>query len=184
MPIFFRIRAISPLFAFLAILCGEQVVHAQKRASVIQAACGPSKVKYDTQKTEQQPISEPKADSALIYVFSQLDYGGLPVGCQVVTRIGVDGRWVGANCGSSYVTAVIPAGEHHLCADWQSAVFLSSRPYPALDSFTAEPGKIYYFRAKVVYIKGVTTIDLGPLNADEGRLLIASSAASISKPKN
>jgi hypothetical protein len=58
-----------------------------------------------------------------------------------------------------------------------------SSPHPALDSFEAEAGKTYYFRARAVYLKGVTTIDLDPINSDEGQSLIASSAASISKPK-
>lgn len=153
------------------------------RKAVIQRACGPDDVKYDTQKTKEHPVVNPADSSALIYVVSQLEFGGYTTGCQVVTRIGVDGRWLGANCGSSYLSAIVPAGEHHLCADWQSIVFLSSRPRPALDSFTAEAGKTYYFRARAVYMKGVTTIDLDPMNPDEGQSMIASSPASISRPK-
>ncbi len=119
----------------------------------------------------------------MIYVVSQLDFGGYPIGCQVVTRIGVDGKWLGANCGNSYLSAVVPAGEHHLCADWQSKVVLSSLPRPALNGFTAEAGKTYYFRARAVYIKGLISLDLDPVNPDEGQSLIASVPASISTPK-
>ena len=175
-------KMITTLIA-VSILFGRAAWGANPKQTLVGSACGSDRIKYNTEKAQEHPALGIKDGSALVYVISRLDFGGIPVGCQVVTRIGLDGKWVGANCGSSYLSASVPAGEHHLCADWQSTVFLSSRPSPALDSFRAEAGKTYYFQAKAVYMEGSTTIELAPLNSDEGKLLLASERASVSSPK-
>jgi hypothetical protein len=176
-------KSIALLAALSYLFAGPISGQAPQQSTVLPAACGPTQVKFDTRKVKQHPLVTNPGKNALVYVISQLEFGGITTGCQVVTRIGVDGKWQGANCGSSYLSAIVPAGEHHVCADWQSTVFLSSRPQPALNSFTAEAGKIYYFRAKALYIKGVVSLDLDPINPDEGQSLVSSSSASSSEPK-
>jgi hypothetical protein len=61
----------------------------------------------------------------------------------------------------------------------------------SLANLTAESGGVYYFRVRTTggpssYFKDSdrsASIDLEPVNSDEGKLLVASSAWSSSQPK-
>jgi hypothetical protein len=101
--------------------------------------------------------------------------------------VDLNGAWVGANHGSSYLSFSVDPGEHHLCTNWQSAMKRLSDQH-SLTSFTAEAGKTYFFRVQthVEFERPenqIWSIDLQPVNADEGKYLIASSPLSVSKPK-
>jgi hypothetical protein len=50
-------------------------------------------------------------------------------------------------------------------------------------NFTAEPGGVYYFRSRVIFTRQDYIFDLDPLNSDQGKFLVASSAFSVSHPK-
>jgi len=50
-------------------------------------------------------------------------------------------------------------------------------------NFTAEAGKVYYFRARVFPGAHDYSFDLDVINSDEGKYLVATSAFSISQPK-
>jgi hypothetical protein len=93
------------------------------------------------------------------------------------------GSWVGANRGTSHLYFPVEAGEHNLCSDWQSAPFWIGA-LVSLDSLTAERGQTYYFRARVMESSpSVWTLDLDPINRDEGRLLVVTSPLSESHQK-
>ena len=47
---------------------------------------------------------------------------------------------------------------------------------------TAEAGKIYYLRVRVLVLNQIA-IDLDPLNTDQGQYLVATSKMSESHPK-
>jgi hypothetical protein len=96
--------------------------------------------------------------------------------------VGLDGAWVGANQGSSYFFFTAEPGEHHLCVNWQSWIGFKSRAF-AMANFTAEPGGVYYFRSRVIFTRQDYIFDLDPLNSDQGKFLVASSAFSVSHPK-
>src|SRR5580693_3730541 len=68
----------------------------QAAAARIAAGCGPSQVLFDV-KTEdsRHPVGHPEEGKALVYVL--VDYVTAPT-----MRVGVDGKWVGANDGKSY----------------------------------------------------------------------------------
>ena len=76
--------------------------------------------------------------------------------------------------------------EHHLCTNWQSHLKRLSRE-AAFTGFTAEAGKTYYFSAHVGYESAgdsvAMTLDLQPLNPDEGQYLVASNPVSNSHPQ-
>jgi hypothetical protein len=147
-----------------------------------QTACGSDSIKFDVKRTHQHAAIDAKPDQATLYVFS--DMRASTLGCGVVTRVGLDGKWIGANCGSSYVSLAVDAGEHHLCSNWQTKVFYHPQPV-SLSSFTAEPGHTYYFRALVLLDSDKSSaIDLEPINADEGRMLASSQPSSLSQPKH
>jgi hypothetical protein len=50
-------------------------------------------------------------------------------------------------------------------------------------SFTAEEGKVYYFRERVFPGAHDYSFDLDSINSDEGKYLVASSVYSVSHPK-
>jgi len=69
---------------------------------------------------------------------------------------------------------------------WQSTLKTYSKKV-GLISFSAEPGKAYYFKILITEHDesggAWFTLDLEPVNNDEGQLLVASSALSTSRPK-
>jgi hypothetical protein len=106
------------------------------------------------------------------------------LGLSVTTKIGLDGGWVGANHGESYFYFSVDAGDHRLCAIWQSSLERYSRNASAI-SLTAEAGKVYYFRTIVDQRKEQhqPVVKLEPLDPAEGQILVAASAFSTSHPK-
>jgi hypothetical protein len=105
-----------------------------------------------------------------------------------LVRQGLDGTWIGATQGFTYVSAPIDPGIHHLCSHWQSRLKRWSDQV-SLNNFEAVAGKTYYFRLQIGYEAGVdggapAMIDLQPISEDEGRLLVSEAARSSSKPKS
>ena len=151
-----------------------------------RASCGPANVQFEV-KTDpnRHPAPEPAPDKALAYVVENLRAGCFM--CDTTTRIGLDGAWVGATKGNSYLSISLEPGEHHLCADLQ---FTHSDPETTcLASFTAEAGKTYYFRARLTDQnnsgKGAVdwAIDLEPIDVDQGQFLVASYGFSTYRQK-
>ena len=165
-------------FLFLTSASIAQSVPTGSRPS----ACGPNDVRFSV-RTEPRPSSIPQIPqgASRLVVFSE-SYNVGPRCDGSVTRLGLDGAWVGANCLGSYLSLDITPGEHHLCATVGSKEGVK---YTALDSFSAEPGKTYYFRATVLL--GVfdpeTFIHMEPLDGDEGAYLMGSWKVSKSQQK-
>jgi hypothetical protein len=149
--------------------------------AVVKAACGPDNIKFNVSSSVQQPASQPDLGKALVYIVEQFDRPE----SQLVTptlRAGLDGAWVGATYGTSYLFFPVDPGEHHLCSDWQSLPpLLPVNNVPAsLASLTAQAGQTYYFRAHIIQHSGAGpwTLDLERVNSDEGQLLVATSPLS------
>ena len=147
-----------------------------------QAACGPKNIKFNAkQDNTQHPTPEPDKDKALVYVVQEL--GQMKCEGCALTRLGLDGNWVGANQGSSYFFFWTEPGEHHLCLNWQSRFERLSQSI-ALANFIAEAGKVYYFRARIFTGHGGDySFDLDPINSDQGKYLVAASPFAVSHPK-
>lgn len=167
---------------------------AQDSAAIMaaQAACGTPDIKFDAkQDAVLHPTPQPEPGKALVYVIEDL---GQCSGCeahssaffnnvdQALTKVGMDGAWTGANRGRSYISFAADPGEHHLCINWQSRLEVRSHAYD-MANFTAEEGKVYYFRERVFPGHADYTFDLDPGNGDEGKYLVAISAFSVSHPK-
>jgi hypothetical protein len=172
---------------FLAVFASAVFAQDDAAAARAAAGCGPAQVQFDvkTDKT-QHPSPQPESGKALVYVFEvqlrdrDINYLGL----SVTTKIGLDGGWVGANHGESYFYFSVDAGDHRLCAIWQSSLERYSRNASAI-SLTAEAGKVYYFRTIVDQRKEQhqPVVKLEPLDPAEGQILVAASAFSTSHPK-
>ena len=68
-----------------------------------------------------------------------------------------------------------------ICANPQSH-FTPGRPI-ALAHFTAQAGKVYYFRTRAFGSQTQWLFDLDPIDSDQAKYLIASYPLSISHPK-
>lgn len=166
--------------SILVFVLGMSFSFAQQNAA---PGCGPEKQKIQVTTTKNYAPIQPDPGKALIYVVqddSQYDSRPRPT-----TRIGIDGAWIGATQGSSFLRAAVEPGEHHMCASWQGFVGLGVASREAALHFTAEPGKSYYFRVRDRFIREHerANIDFMPLGSDEGQLLASKAALSSSVPK-
>jgi hypothetical protein len=87
----------------------------------------------------------------------------------------MEGAWLGANHGNPYFSTSVDPGEHHICVDMRSSL-ISSRKQRA--HFTAGAGSIYYFRTRFALAGGVEMLVLEPIDSDQGKYLVETSALS------
>jgi len=155
------------------ILCAFLVTAIQARATILPDACGDDSIKFDVKtETSKTPPAAPEAGKAQI-VFIENENHAVGPFMYATVRYGLDGAWAGANNNNSYFVVNVEPGVHHLCASWQSA-FGRIKKNIDVASFTAEPGKVYYFAANVkVTPAGDNQVNidfsLSPLNDDEGK---------------
>ena len=154
--------------------------------SAAESACGPANAQFDAQTAKDQPRNDqpptqPEAGKSLVYVVEVFDKAVNQIS-RPTLRVGLDGKWVGADKADSYLSFSVDPGEHHLCTRWQSRMKRFSDK-AAFASLTADPGKIYYFRARIIEGASNFSLDFAPVNEDEGKYLVASSAPSVSHPK-
>jgi hypothetical protein len=171
-------RTVLALFFFtLAALAQDPAA-----ISAAEAACGPMAVNFDVKDDDtQHTVRQPDADKALVYVIQ--DIGDVPciAGC-ITSKIALDGAWIGANHRNSYLVFAVDPGERHLCARWQSH-FGRLNQVAGLVHFTAEPGKVYFFRTRVLGASATSFFNFEPIDSDQGRLFVASIPMSVSHPK-
>jgi uncharacterized protein DUF2846 len=183
-----RRREKTMIGKFLLVLLFAGPAWAQEQAAdpLTAAGCGPSKVQFEVKKNKNLHLTgQAEQGKALVYVFgdemrdAKVTYFAGPT-----VQLGVDGAWIGATQYHSYFFFPVDAGEHHMCAGWQSNFARFVRVRTAA-SFSAEAGKVYYFRVvSEMREKREPAIKIEPLDRAEGALLIASSALSTSKMKN
>jgi hypothetical protein len=152
---------------------------AQDTASAARTAagCGPNELQFDvkTDKT-QHPQAPVDGARAVIYVFSErAEFPNV--------RVGMDGRWMGANHGESYFFFTAAPGEHRLCWDVQKGQDKLTDQGAAI-TVTVEPGKAYFFRTT---LRGSNEIapkwKIERLDAAEGMFLVSSWPLSTSRPR-
>jgi hypothetical protein len=157
---------------------------AQRESGPLAAACGPKSISFNAKPDESQHTqAQPEPGKALVYFIQDIGEVNCFGGC-ITTKIGLDGTWVGAHQSNSYFSVSVEPGEHHVCANPQSHVGWISRKV-ALAHFTAEAGKVYYFRTRG-FMGGSgdqLLFDLDPVDSDQAKYLIASYPLSVSQPK-
>ncbi len=172
---------------WLLVFCLPTVLIAQdqKAAAREAAGCGPAETQFNVKTDKNQhPMAEPPSDKALIYIFEDEKRDDKVFQLASVTmRVGLDGKWVGANHGRSYFSFVAQPGEHHLCTDWQSSFKRYSRLGSAL-TVSLEPGKAYFFRVQVEYLPDrPAAVKLEQLDSAQGQFLVSSHALSTAREK-
>ena len=138
--------------------------------SAAEGACGPRAVQFKmTADKSVHPTPIPENGKALIYVV-QKD--------SATTRVGADGKWLGAARRGTYFFASIDPGEHHLCAIGRIGLW----SHVSLRELKAKPGETYYFVAGGGELLA-NEFTLNQVDADEGRHLVASANLSAFHPK-
>jgi len=168
----------------LALFLLTTFAFAQDPAAVAAAesACGPKGVKFTVKDdNSQHAVGQPEDGKALVYVIQEIGSVNCIGGC-LTTKIALDGAWMGANHSNSYLAFAVAPGERHLCVNWQSHFARMSSVF-GLAHFTAEAGKVYFFRTRTIGYGGPTFFDVEPIDSDQGKLFIASTPMSISQPK-
>lgn len=174
-------KTILALFLFVVATLGHGLAQDQHAIAAAQAACGPNNVRFDVNLDGlQHPAPPPDPDKALVYIVQEMGQEKCK-GC-ALTKLGLDGNWVGANNGDSYFYFSTEPGEHHLCLNWQSHFGWRSKAF-AMANFTAEAGRVYYFRARIFPGHLDYSFDLDPINGDQGKFLVASSIYSVSQAR-
>lgn len=167
--------------ALAAIFFCSTILAQQKPAiPVPQGACGPLDVRFDAHAAGGQLPIHAESDKALIIVAEE--FRPVPgVIYSPTIKVGLDGTWMGATHGSTYLYFSIDPGEHHLCIELQT--HFKRHSDRAFAHVTAEPGKTYYFRAREMDFHAEHYLDLDAVDADEGQYLVAESQLSESRHK-
>lgn len=159
----------------------------QSQTADLRAAsgCGPTTTRFEVKVDKKQhALTQPEADKVLVYVIQQ----GRPLGgdSTVTTRVGLDGNWVGANHGESYISFELNPGDHQVCVDWQTSLKRRQRLSQAME-LTAQAGMTYYIRAEVVMSQATEAHDellrLGTMDKAEGTLLLSKAGQSTWRAK-
>lgn len=139
--------------------------------SAAEAACGPREVQFNiTADKSQHPTPTPENGKALIYLVQE-NPGS--------TRVGADGKWLGALQRGGYFSVSIGPGEHHLCAIAHIG-FLS---HVSLDQLNVKAGETYYVLLHLVETVTSDNFAINQVNPDEGRHLVAKAKFNASHPK-
>jgi hypothetical protein len=149
-------------------------------AQQFPAACGPGNVGYSVKLNKNPPAPAPPPPGKALVYFIHDGWDGV-LFAYPTTLMGLDGAWVGANHGDSYFSVPVDPGEHHVCATLQTSIMYSR---VELAHFTAEAGKTYFFRTRLLLSRSIEILQLEPLDSDQGIYLSGSYRLSVSKPKN
>lgn len=164
--------------AFVTILLAASAF-AQAVPPAPTAACGPGNVDFKVKLDESQhTVAQPEPGKALVYFFS--DAGTTNTLGYPTEKLAIDGAWAGANHGNSHFSAAVEPGEHHVCVTLQSS-FVAQRV--ELAHFTAEAGKVYYYRVRLVTSRSVELLVLDPIDSDQGKYLIETLPLAVSSRK-
>ena len=138
--------------------------------SAAEGACGPRAVQFKVSADKSaHPTPIPENGKAMIYVV-QKD--------SATTRVGADGKWLGAARRGTYFFASIDPGEHHLCAIGRIGLW----SHVSLRELKAKPGETYYFVAGGGELLA-DEFTLKQVDADEGKYLVALAHLSAFQPK-
>jgi hypothetical protein len=168
--------------AALAILLLATSAFGQTHPASLPPACGPAHVSFDAEEQSDRP-TPPPPEPGKAQVFFIQDDGPGGDDQHYTIKIGLDGAWTGAYKHNSYFTLSAEPGEHHVCANVQSN--LAAGQIVALAHFTAEAGKVYYFRTRLIFSLAASDfyLDLSQTDSDEAKYLISSYPLSTWKAK-
>ena len=159
----------------LFVLPCSEILCAQNPAAIqaAEAACGPQNARFHVEVAPHETPQNAPQGEATVYVIENA-WTRTPT-----VRIAVDGKWVGATKGWSYLAVYVKPGQHHLCISKQTR---SNKldDNVALAPLLAKAGGEYYFLADTAGFILPGLLALEDIDADEGKLLIATRG--LAKP--
>ena len=168
------------LICVLALACSVPAL-----CAALPAACGDERatlrveLQKDTHALTDHLLPDPTPGKAELVFIEDADFRQSCFLCSIATRVGIDGRWVGANQGNSYFAIAVAPGEHHLCTDWQSTD-RDLKGEIGLGEIKAEAGQIYFYRVRITRIG--YGLELVPVDMQEGSFRLRSATLSIATP--
>jgi hypothetical protein len=164
----------EPMKTILLVLAVSTSLASAQTPSVTKTACGPAGTHIPATASESnQETMKPVPGKGMLYLL--MDDGISGNNQHYTVKMGVDGAWVGAYRVNSYIAVSLDPGEHHLCANVQSAS--SWGRIVALAHLKVVPGETYYFRT--TFLAGLNSqyasapfLSFEPLDSDEGKYLI------------
>ncbi len=156
-------------------LAATAVCHAQD-TKAWPDACGKDAVQFKV-KTEKVNAANaaPEAGKAMIVFVENLDgdFSSAPT-----IRFALDGSWVGAGKGKSYVAVPVESGTHHLCASRQSSIH-DEKMNVGVVTLNPEAGNVYFYEFTIKRTEiGDASLQGG--NSVPGR--VGGSMAAKSRP--
>jgi len=170
------------IFWGIIVFLAPTLLFAQNSAAT--NGCGPNNVQFSVKISKEYAPTQPEKGKALVFVFAteEHDERQIRIG-HAITRVGVDGTWVGANQDSTYFAFSLDPGRHHICTNWQSSIGFLHKMAGAI-TFDAEAGKTYYFETKIdERTDRPQEIRLEHLDPDDGESLISNSTYITSQAK-
>ena len=170
------------LICVLALACAVPAF-----CAALPAACGDEKATLQVELRKDphasvdraltgHALTDPAPGKAELVFIEDADFRQSCFLCSIATRVGIDGRWVGANQGNSYFAIAVAPGEHHLCTDWQSTdPDLKSKT--GLGEIKADAGQIYFYRVRIT--RTGYGLELVPVDRQEGSFRLRSATLSI-----
>ena len=138
--------------------------------SAAEAACGPRDVRFNVAADKSQhPTPSPENGKALIYVVQKDD---------ATTRVGADGKWLGAARRRMYFFVSVDPGVHHLCAIGRIGIW----SHVSLFELNAKAGETYYFATEYGQLIA-DQFTIHQIDRDQGKYLVAWAHLSSFRPK-
>lgn len=121
-----------------ALLIAPVLAHADP----FPAACGADTTQYKVSHVHPEAVPAPPPGQALVVLI--LKPTGEEFASDPIVRLAVDGAWVGAVKGRSYIAIPVPPGSHNLCVSRQSK-YDDEKANLSTAPLNAQAGQVYYF---------------------------------------
>jgi len=170
----------------------QEKLATKQRIQQAEAACGDPLAKFTVQPGALiQPTVPIGKDEARVYIVGDTVVPFQPgqhLSGAATVQVGLNGQWIGATKGRSYIALPVQAGENHVCGRvqvskrWPANCFMVRNI--ALLRLHVLAGQTYYVRARAYKIEDdgfFCAVNLDTVNPDEGKLLLAESLPAVWK---
>jgi hypothetical protein len=181
-----------PTFLLLAFSAFPTLAQSQADSARTAAGCGPGLAMFDVKVDKKQhPVPAPSEGKALLFFVQQFHTNAnIKIG-GITSKVGIDGKWVGANHGDSYFFIEVDPGEHRVCSGVQATLGPLTKLGSAF-TLTAESGKSYFIRTRIVSDVPATQGGTAPspefhfaiIDSAEAAFSISTAGLSKSHQKN
>ena len=117
-------------------------VPAIAKADPLPAACGNDTTQYKVSHSKTSPSLTAPAGQALVVLIQKETGEEFP--SDPIIRFAIDGTWVGAVKGNSYIAIPVSPGSHKLCISRQSSLD-DEKDNIGAAPLNAKAGSVYYF---------------------------------------